>query len=205
MAATSTVSQASGHTHTSTSTAMKYRTTNSGSPLSHADVDDNFELLRQAINGVIGDIDGVVDKNLTSDLSNSQLGYTENSNNYPVELGKNSSESSNTRLYVNVPWTDTTYSTATTSTLGLVKLLDLATANSLPAKSYMVQLNGSGQMYVNVPWTDTDTNTTYGIATSSTAGLVKSGGDVTVFSDGTMSVTGGSGGGGTTVTKSFYC
>ena len=48
---------------------------------------------------------------------------------------------------------DTTYSQATSSTLGLVKIG--YTAN---AKNYPVQLS-SGQMYVNVPWTDTDTDT----------------------------------------------
>lgn len=54
------VTQASGHSHTSTNTALKYRTTNSSQPLAHADVDDNFEILRKAINGVISDIDTVV-------------------------------------------------------------------------------------------------------------------------------------------------
>lgn len=54
------VTQSSGHTHTATNTALKYRSTNSGQPLAHADVDDNFEILRQAINGVVADIDAVV-------------------------------------------------------------------------------------------------------------------------------------------------
>jgi hypothetical protein len=159
MAATTVINQATGHAHTASATAMKYRSTNSGSPLSHQDVDDNFELLRQAVNGVIGDIDGVVDKNLTSDLSNAQLGYAENSKNYPVELGKNSGESSNTRMYVNVPWANTTYSTATSSALGLVRTLSTAEANNLASKNYPVQLNNNGQMYVAVPWVDTNTNT----------------------------------------------
>ncbi len=44
-------------------------------------------------------------------------------------------------------------------------------------------LNQSGDATVEL----TDENTTYGIATSSTAGIVKSGGDITVASDGTMS------------------
>jgi hypothetical protein len=65
--------------------------------------------------------------------------------------------------------TNTTYSTATSSTLGLVKIG--YTANG---KNYPVVLS-SGQMYVNVPWVDTDTNTTYSTATSSTLGLVKIG------------------------------
>ena len=67
------------------------------------------------------------------------------------------------------PTTNTTYSQATSSTLGLVKI----GATGLAAKNYAVQLNSSGQMYVEVPWTDT--NSTYSAATSSTYGLVKIG------------------------------
>lgn len=67
------------------------------------------------------------------------------------------------------PTTNTTYSQATSSTLGLVKI----GATGLAAKNYAVQLNSSGQMYVAVPWVDT--NSTYSAATSSTYGLVKIG------------------------------
>lgn len=67
------------------------------------------------------------------------------------------------------PTTNTTYSQATSSTLGLVKI----GATGLAAKNYAVQLNSSGQMYVAVPWTDT--SSTYSAATSSTYGLVKIG------------------------------
>ena len=49
--------------------------------------------------------------------------------------------------------TDTTYSTATSDTLGLVKI-----GYAANGKNYPVQLN-NGQMYVNVPWTDTNTDT----------------------------------------------
>lgn len=62
--------------------------------------------------------------------------------------------------------TNTTYSTATSSTAGLVKI-----GYTESGKNYPVELNGSGQMYVNVPWTDN--NTTYSAmtgATSSAAG-----------------------------------
>ena len=70
-------------------------------------------------------------------------------------------------LYVNVPWQDlnTTYSTATSTTAGLVKI---GFAES--GKDYPVELNSSGQMFVNVPWTDT--NTTYTTATTSKDGLL---------------------------------
>lgn len=74
-----------------------------------------------------------------------------------------------TALGYTPPTTNTTYSQATSSTLGLVKI----GARSLGTKEYAVALNSSGQMYVSVPWTDT--NTTYSAATSSTYGLVKIG------------------------------
>ena len=51
---------------------------------------------------------------------------------------------------------NTTYSTATSSTLGLVKIG--YTENN---KNYPVELS-SGQMYVNVPWTDNDTQYSVG-------------------------------------------
>lgn len=74
-----------------------------------------------------------------------------------------------TALGYTPPTTNTTYSQATSSTLGLVKI----GATGLAAKNYAVQLNSSGQMYVAVPWTDT--SSTYSAATSSTYGLVKIG------------------------------
>lgn len=62
-----------------------------------------------------------------------------------------------TALGYTPPTTNTTYSQATSSTLGLVKI----GATGLASKNYAVQLNSSGQMYVAVPWTNTDTNTHY--------------------------------------------
>ena len=53
------VLQATGHAHTTSETGIKYRTTNNGQPLAHADVDNNFEILRKAINGLVADIDAV--------------------------------------------------------------------------------------------------------------------------------------------------
>ena len=71
--------------------------------------------------------------------------------------------------------TNTTYSQATSSTLGLVKI-----GYPESGKNYPVELNSSNQMYVNVPWTDN--NTTY----SAGAGLSLSG---TVFSLGKATPT----------------
>jgi hypothetical protein len=65
---------------------------------------------------------------------------------------------------VNVPWADTntTYSAATASALGLIKLEDdteqSVAANAVSAtasRTYGIQLNSSDQAVVNVPWTDT--------------------------------------------------
>ena len=63
---------------------------------------------------------------------------------------------------------DTVYSTATSSTAGILKI-----GYTENGKNYPLELNGSSQAFVNVPWTDT--NTTYSQATSSTLGLVKIG------------------------------
>ena len=62
---------------------------------------------------------------------------------------------------------NTTYSEATSSAYGLVKI-----GYTASGKNYPVQLS-SGKMYVNVPWTDN--NTTYGAASSSALGLIKIG------------------------------
>ena len=81
-------------------------------------------------------------------------------------------------LAITLPDTNTTYSTATASALGLVKLgsdttqsVAGNTVSSTASRSYKVQLNSSDQMLVNVPWTDT--NTTYSMMTATTLGLGK--------------------------------
>lgn len=65
-------------------------------------------------------------------------------------------------------FTDTTYSAATSTALGLVKV-----GYTESGKNYPVELDADDRMFVNVPWTDT--NTTYSQATSSTLGLIKIG------------------------------
>lgn len=85
------------------------------------------------------------------------------------------------QMVVNVPWTNTTYGVATSTTAGLVELfsdtVQTVAANAVSAtanRSYGVQLNSAGQMVVNVPWadTDTDTNTTYSLDGSGTTNSV---------------------------------
>lgn len=65
-------------------------------------------------------------------------------------------------------FTDTTYSAATSTALGLVRV-----GYTESGKNYPVELDADDKMFVNVPWTDT--NTTYSQATSSTLGLIKIG------------------------------
>ena len=76
---------------------------------------------------------------------------------------------------VNVPWVDTntdtntTYSAASDTALGLVKI-----GYGENGKNYPVELD-SEKMFVNVPWTDTDTDTVYTlpIASSTAHGGIK--------------------------------
>ena len=50
------VQQEDGHAFSTTDTKIRYRTENSGSPLEHAQVDSNFEILRNVANGLVDDI-----------------------------------------------------------------------------------------------------------------------------------------------------
>ena len=69
---------------------------------------------------------------------------------------------SNNLAYVDVPWTDTTYSQATDSALGLVKVAgssasSVATApGTTTSRYYGVGIDSNGKLYVNIPWTDTN-------------------------------------------------
>lgn len=94
---------------------------------------------------------------------------------YPIQVD------SNNKMVVNVPWTDanTTYSAATSSTLGLVKLgsdtVQTVAAQSVSTtanRTYAVQKNSSSQLVVNVPWVDTNSTP---LATATTRGGIKVG------------------------------
>lgn len=85
-----------------------------------------------------------------------KTGYTTSGKNYAV------TKDGSGNLYVNVPWSNTTYSAATASKLGLVKLgsdtKQTTAANDVTStadRTYAIQFNSSNQMVVNVPWTDT--------------------------------------------------
>lgn len=81
----------------------------------------------------------------------------------------------------------TTNRTISANLISTTKLTNAATAaTETSGRVYPVAVDKNGKLAVNVPWTDN--NTTYSVATSSKAGLVKSGGDITVATDGTVSV-----------------
>ena len=100
---------------------------------------------------------------------------------------------------INVPWADTdtntTYSAATSSALGLVKLEDdtdqsvaANTVSTTAGRTYGLQLNSSDQGVVNVPWADTNTNqlTTFTVsATTDSNATTISQGDDLMFTAGT--------------------
>ena len=75
---------------------------------------------------------------------------------YGVQLNSDS------RAVVNVPWVNTTYSAATTTTPGLIELEDATvqtvaanTVTATASRTYGLQVNSDGQGVINVPWTDT--------------------------------------------------
>lgn len=83
----------------------------------------------------------------------------------------------NGTMKVNVPWTDnnTTYSIATSSTPGLVKLgndtVQDTAANGVTRtlyRTYIIQKNENDQLVVNVPWTDTKTTIDTALSSTST-------------------------------------
>lgn len=103
-------------------------------------------------------------------VKSSTTGKTAN-RDYMVEVNPDGT------MKVNVPWTDnnTTYSIATSSTPGLVKLgndtVQSTAANgvtSTSSRTYAIQKNGNNQLVVNVPWTDTKTTVDSALSSTST-------------------------------------
>jgi hypothetical protein len=71
-------------------------------------------------------------------------------------------------MVVNVPWVNTEYGLATSSTSGIVRTWGTAadvtaeTLSTTAGRFYRINSNISGQLYVNVPWVDTNTTYTAG-------------------------------------------
>jgi hypothetical protein len=76
--------QETGHSHTvAANSKMVYRTTNQGAPLTHQNVDDNFELLRGAVNQLIDDI-STGDTTLQNNINSLSTTVTNNTNKIPT-------------------------------------------------------------------------------------------------------------------------
>ena len=89
-----------------------------------------------------------------------KIGYAANGRNYPIQL-------SNEQMYVNVPWTDnnTTYSNMKGASASADGAAGLVPAPTKGNQAKYLRADGTWQ-------TPPDTNTTYGAATASAAGLM---------------------------------
>lgn len=119
----------------------------------------------------------------SSALGGIKIGYSDNGRNYAVELD------SSGKAYVNVPWTDTNtiYDVATTSANGLMSSSDKSKLNGIQAGADAVSFSGSlssgtkiGTININGVNTNIYAPTVrepveYGVATSTTLGLVRIG------------------------------
>lgn len=119
----------------------------------------------------------------SSALGGIKIGYSDNGRNYAVELD------SSGKAYVNVPWTDTntTYDVATASANGLMSSSDKSKLNGIQAGADAVSFSRSlssgtkiGTININGVNTDIYAPTAgepveYGVATSTTLGLVRIG------------------------------
>lgn len=119
----------------------------------------------------------------SSALGGIKIGYSDNGKNYAVELD------SSGKAYVNVPWTDTntTYNVATTSANGLMSSSDKSKLDGIQAGADAVSFSrslSSGTKIGTININGTNTNiyaptagepVKYGVATSTTLGLVRIG------------------------------
>lgn len=119
----------------------------------------------------------------SSALGGIKIGYSDNGRNYAVELD------SSGKAYVNVPWTDTNtiYNVATTSANGLMSSSDKSKLDGIQAGADAVSFSRSlysGTKIGTISINGVDTNiyaptarepVKYGVATSTTLGLVRIG------------------------------
>lgn len=119
-----------------------------------------------------------IPKATTSALGGVMLGYTNSGRNYKLELD------SNGKAFVNVPWTDTTYSNATTKVSGLMSTSDKSKLDGITSSADAVSFSrvlSSGTKIGTITINGTNTDiyaptarepVEYGVATSTTLGLV---------------------------------
>lgn len=117
----------------------------------------------------------------SSALGGIKIGYSDNDRNYAVELD------SSGKAYVNVPWTDTTYSIATVRSNGLMSASDKIKLGGIQTNADAVSFSrslssGTKIGTININGTNTDIYAPtagepveYGVATSTTLGLVRIG------------------------------
>lgn len=122
-----------------------------------------------------------IPKATTSALGGVMLGYTNSGRNYKLELD------SNGKAFVNVPWTNTTYSNATTEVSGLMSASDKSKLDEITSSADAVSFSRSlssgtkiGTININGVNIDIYAPTAgepvkYGVATSTTLGLVRIG------------------------------
>lgn len=117
----------------------------------------------------------------SSALGGIKIGYSDNGRNYAVELD------SSGKAYVNVPWTNTIYNVATTSANGLMSSSDKSKLDGIQAGADAVSFSrslSSGTKIGTININGVNTNiyaptaakpVEYGVATSTTLGLVRIG------------------------------
>jgi hypothetical protein len=113
---------------------------------------DTVYTLPEATSSTLGGI------KLAGSVQSAAIGplYTTTGRTYGIQLNLAG------QAVVNVPWVNTTYSAATTTTPGLIELEDATVqtvaANTVTAtagRTYGLQVNAAGQGVINVPWTNT--------------------------------------------------
>ncbi len=158
-----TVSQATGHVYSTINTGLKYRTTNSGNPLAHNDVDANFELLRAAVNGLVTDHASQASSLTTLSTS----------------IGSNDTDIA--ALQTSVSSISSGIGTDSTNT-GQTVWQNLA---SIDAKASLID----SRIGTDVPTGALFTDTVYTLPVANTAiGGVKEGGDIDIDADGNMTL-----------------
>lgn len=159
------VTQASGHSYTTSATGIKYRTTNSGNPLAHNDVDANFELLRSAVNGLVSD-----HASQASDLTT-----------LSSSIGSNDTDIASNASNITALQTSVSSITSGSTAFPISQITGLSTA-----------LDGKvddSQVLTNVPASALFTDTVYSLPVAGTAiGGVKEGGDIDIDADGNMTL-----------------